>query len=164
MYSTTALVFWALITLISGFLAGLLTGIFGGKNQSPKAKEIITSIKVDWQDIEEHVEKRVSEITHEWFTDQKEPATEKAQSEPPKNAITDALLKINRELPTREEVTMPDDVIEDSTLRTAAAAPVTVSTDNTDAVLAKVKELLKVTGHDVEAVFDDVASLAKKLA
>jgi len=59
---------------------------------------------------------------------------------------------------------MSDDVIQDSTLPTAATAPVTVSTDTTDAVLAKVKELLKVAGHDVEAVFDDVVALAKKLA
>lgn len=44
------------------------------------------------------------------------------------------------------------------------AQPATTATDNTDAVLAKVKELLKVAGHDVESVFDDVASLAKKLA
>lgn len=42
--------------------------------------------------------------------------------------------------------------------------PTSTATDNTDAVLAKVKELLKVAGHDVEAVFDDVAALAKKLA
>ncbi|MGP2461427.1 hypothetical protein [Pantoea ananatis] len=59
---------------------------------------------------------------------------------------------------------MPDDVIEDNGSSTVVPAPVTVSTDNTDAVLAKVKELLKVAGHDVEAVFDDVVALAKKLA
>lgn len=41
--------------------------------------------------------------------------------------------------------------------------PSSVTTGNTDAVLTKVKELLKVAGHDVEAVFDDVAALAKKL-
>ena len=46
----------------------------------------------------------------------------------------------------------------------STAQPTTAATDNTDAVLAKVKELLKVAGHDVEAVFDDVAALAKKLA
>ncbi|WP_458038712.1 hypothetical protein [Pantoea ananatis] len=51
----------------------------------------------------------------------------------------------------------------DST-NTAAAQPATTVTDKTDAVLAKVKELLKVAGHDVDTVFDDVASLAKKLA
>lgn len=45
----------------------------------------------------------------------------------------------------------------------STAQPATTATDNTDAVLAKVKELLKVAGHDVEAVFDDVAALAKKL-
>lgn len=45
----------------------------------------------------------------------------------------------------------------------STAQPATTVTDNTDAVMAKVKELLKVAGHDVEAVFDDVASLAKKL-
>lgn len=37
------------------------------------------------------------------------------------------------------------------------------NSSNTDAVLAKVKELLKVAGHDVESVFDDVVALAKKL-
>ncbi|MGX9376058.1 hypothetical protein ACWXV6_14860 [Pantoea ananatis] len=42
--------------------------------------------------------------------------------------------------------------------------PANAATDNTDAVLAKVKELLKVSGHDVEVVFDDVVALAKKLA
>ncbi|MGP2502290.1 hypothetical protein ACTUSN_12975 [Pantoea ananatis] len=51
----------------------------------------------------------------------------------------------------------------DSTTATTAQ-PVTTATDKTDAVLAKVKELLKVAGHDVDTVFDDVASLAKKLA
>ena len=51
----------------------------------------------------------------------------------------------------------------DST-NTATAQPATTVTDKTDAVLAKVKELLKVAGHDVDTVFDDVASLAKKLA
>lgn len=59
---------------------------------------------------------------------------------------------------------MPDEVIEDSTLATAVPAQAAVSTDNTDAILAKVKELLKVAGHDVEALFDDVVALAKKLA
>jgi len=38
-----------------------------------------------------------------------------------------------------------------------------LATDHTDAVLVKLKELLKVAGHDVEAVFDDVVALAKKL-
>lgn len=59
---------------------------------------------------------------------------------------------------------MPDEVIEDSTMTTAVPAPAAVSIDNTDAILAKVKELLKVAGHDVEALFDDVVALAKKLA
>ncbi|MDS7720438.1 hypothetical protein N7605_11460 [Pantoea ananatis] len=59
---------------------------------------------------------------------------------------------------------MPDEVIEDSTVTTAVPAPANVSTNKTDAILAKVKELLKVTGHDVEAVYDDVVTLAKKLA
>ncbi|WP_210486935.1 hypothetical protein [Pantoea ananatis] len=44
------------------------------------------------------------------------------------------------------------------------AQPVTTANDKTDAVLAKVKELLKVAGRDVESVFDDVVALAKKLA
>ncbi|MCH9271090.1 hypothetical protein [Pantoea ananatis] len=44
------------------------------------------------------------------------------------------------------------------------AQPATTATDKIDAVLAKVKELLKVAGHDVDTVFDDVVALAKKLA
>ncbi|MGP2486935.1 hypothetical protein ACTUTK_07075 [Pantoea ananatis] len=44
------------------------------------------------------------------------------------------------------------------------AQPATTATDKTDAVLAKVKELLKVAGYDVDNVFDDVVVLAKKLA
>jgi len=56
---------------------------------------------------------------------------------------------------------MSEALYEDTTATTAQ--PVTTATDKTDAVLAKVKELLKVAGHDVDSVFDDVASLAKKL-
>ncbi|WP_210459638.1 hypothetical protein [Pantoea ananatis] len=151
MYSTTALVFWALITLISGFLAGLLAGVFGGKDKSPKAKEIITSIKVDWQNIEEHVEKRINELTHDWLTEQKEPATEEAQIVASKKALT-----------YPQENQMSESLYDSNT--TAAVQPATTATDKTDAVLAKVKELLKVAGHDVDTVFDDVVALAKNLA
>jgi len=52
----------------------------------------------------------------------------------------------------------------DGTNASTTQPTATTATDNTDAVLTKVKELLKVAGHDVEAVFDDVAALAKKLA
>lgn len=52
----------------------------------------------------------------------------------------------------------------DGTTASTTQPTTATATDNTDAVLAKVKELLKVAGHDVEAVFDDVAALAKKLA
>ncbi len=41
--------------------------------------------------------------------------------------------------------------------------PAQLATDHTDAVQVKLKELLKVAGHDIEAVFDDVVALAKKL-
>ncbi|KTS74249.1 hypothetical protein [Pantoea stewartii] len=59
---------------------------------------------------------------------------------------------------------MPDEVIEDSTVTTAVPTPANISTNKTDAILAKVKELLKVAGHDVEALYEDVVALAKKLA
>lgn len=57
-----------------------------------------------------------------------------------------------------------------ATAPAASPEPVTGGTtvvsnevQRTDAVLAKLKELLKVASHDVEAVFDDAANLAKKL-
>jgi len=41
--------------------------------------------------------------------------------------------------------------------------PLSTDTSHTDAVIAKLKELLKVAGHDVDVIFDDAVKLAKKL-
>lgn len=53
--------------------------------------------------------------------------------------------------------------LEDGSVAVSQDQPAQLATDHTDAVLVKLKELLKVAGHDVEAVFDDVVALAKKL-
>ena len=42
--------------------------------------------------------------------------------------------------------------------------PATEATDKTDAVLAKLKELVAAAGAQSHAVFDDLIDLAKKLA
>lgn len=81
MFTTTALITWALIALVTGLAAGWLVGLFRWKNSSEKAKEVVATISVDWQDIEKHVEDKIIELKHEWFTEQQEPKTEEAQSD-----------------------------------------------------------------------------------
>lgn len=75
--------------------------------------------------------------------------------------------------PEKKETTVTDTVTDNT-----AAEPVTVTTTvepaattqtttttvtSNDAVLDKVKEILISIGHDVEAEFDEVVALAKKL-
>lgn len=84
MFTTTALISWALIALVTGFAAGWLVGLFRWKNSPEKAKEVVAAISVDWQDIEKHVEDKIIELKNEWLTEQQEPKTEEAQSEAPK--------------------------------------------------------------------------------
>lgn len=59
--------------------------------------------------------------------------------------------------------TQMSEPLNDGTAVVEQDQPAQLATDHTDAVLVKLKELLKVAGHDVEAVFDDVVALAKKL-
>ncbi|WP_308539040.1 hypothetical protein [uncultured Pantoea sp.] len=81
MYTTTALVTWGLIALVTGFAAGWLVELLRGKSSPDKSKELVAAIKVDWQDIEKHVEDKINELTHDWLTEQQEPKTEEAQSD-----------------------------------------------------------------------------------
>ncbi|WP_336766793.1 hypothetical protein [Pantoea ananatis] len=81
MYTTTALITWALIALVTGYAAGWLVGLFRSKNSPEKAKEVVATISVDWQDIEKHVEDKINELTHDLLTEQKKPKTEEAQSD-----------------------------------------------------------------------------------
>lgn len=57
---------------------------------------------------------------------------------------------------TQQEAT----IMADATQNTAAPA---VAAADTDTVLANVKKVLATAGHDVEAVWDEVVALAKKL-
>ena len=43
-------------------------------------------------------------------------------------------------------------------------APIAAPVSDADALLAKVKAILKTVGHDVEAVWDEAVALAKKVA
>ncbi|WP_324029284.1 hypothetical protein GC087_21415 [Pantoea sp. JZ2] len=81
MFTTTALITWALIALVTGFAAGWLVGLFRWKNSPNKPKEFVAAIKVDWQDIEKHVEDKIIELKQEWLAELKEPKTEEAQSD-----------------------------------------------------------------------------------
>jgi len=73
--------------------------------------------------------------------------------------------------PATKETTVTDTVVEtpaEPTIATTTGEPVTTQTTTTtvvsnDAVLDKVKEILISIGHDVEAEFDEVVALAKKL-
>lgn len=73
--------------------------------------------------------------------------------------------------PATKETTVTDTVVETSaepTIVTTTGEPVTTQTTTTtvvsnDAVLGKVKEILISIGHDIEAEFDEVVALAKKL-
>lgn len=73
--------------------------------------------------------------------------------------------------PATKETTVTDTVVEtpaEPTIVTTTGEPVATQTTTTtvvsnDAVLDKVKEILISIGHDVEAEFDEVVALAKKL-
>ncbi|QAB30910.1 hypothetical protein [Pantoea ananatis] len=81
MFSTIALITWALIALVTGFAAGWLVDLLRGKTSPDKSKELIAAIKVDWHDIEKHVEDKINELKQEWLTEQQERQTEEAQSD-----------------------------------------------------------------------------------
>ncbi|WP_312631590.1 hypothetical protein [Pantoea piersonii] len=74
--------------------------------------------------------------------------------------------------PATKETTVTDIVVEtpeEPTIVTTSGEPVattqttTTTVTSNDAVLDKVKEILISIGHDVEAEFDEVVALAKKL-
>ncbi|MDU5835957.1 MAG: hypothetical protein E6Z53_02670 [Pantoea sp.] len=74
--------------------------------------------------------------------------------------------------PVTKEATVTDTVTEttaEPTIVTTTGEPVattqttTTTVTSNDAVLDKVKEILISIGHDVEAEFDEVVALAKKL-
>lgn len=64
--------------------------------------------------------------------------------------------RVVSELPTQLETVMPD-TNQAATASTAAVA------DTNDALVANIKKVLTTAGHDVEAVWDEVVALAKKL-
>jgi len=52
MFTTTALITWALIALVIGFAAGWLVGLFRWKNSPVKAEAESTAIRDGWHDVE----------------------------------------------------------------------------------------------------------------
>lgn len=64
--------------------------------------------------------------------------------------------RVVSELPTQLETVMSD-TNQATTASTAAVA------DTNDALVANIKKVLTAAGHDVEAVWDEVVALAKKL-
>lgn len=63
MYTTTTLIVWALLALITGFAAGWLVGLFRWKNSPAKAEAESAAIREDWQQTEKSFAERINEVT-----------------------------------------------------------------------------------------------------
>jgi len=62
MYTTTALILWALIALVTGFTAGWLVGLFRWKNSPVKAEAESTAIRDGWHDVEQRFQNQIDEL------------------------------------------------------------------------------------------------------
>ncbi|MBC0852615.1 hypothetical protein [Pantoea stewartii] len=83
MYTTTALITWALIALVTGFAAGWLVGLFRWKNSPQKAEAESTAIRDGWQDVEQRFQAQIDEIKSK-LDEQAVSQPQGAQSEAPK--------------------------------------------------------------------------------
>jgi len=83
MYTTTALITWALIALVTGFAAGLLVGLFRWKNSPVKAEAESTAIRDGWQDVEQRFQDQIDELKSK-LDEQAIAQPQEAQSEAPK--------------------------------------------------------------------------------
>ncbi|WP_288426765.1 hypothetical protein [uncultured Pantoea sp.] len=83
MYTTTALILWALIALVTGFTAGWLVGLFRWKNSPVKAEAESTAIRDGWHDVEQRFQNQIDELKRK--TDKQAVSqSQGAQSEAPK--------------------------------------------------------------------------------
>ncbi|WP_210530591.1 hypothetical protein [Pantoea ananatis] len=83
MYTTTALITWALIALVTGFAAGWLVGLFRWKNSPVKAEAESTAIRDGWQDVEQRFQDQIDELKRK-LDEQAIAQPQEAQSEAPK--------------------------------------------------------------------------------
>lgn len=83
MYTTTALITWALIALVTGFAAGWLVGLFRWKNSPQKAEAESTAIRDGWHDLEQRFQAQIDEIKRK-LDEQAVSQSQGAQSEAPK--------------------------------------------------------------------------------
>lgn len=83
MYTTTALITWALIALVTGFAAGWLVGLFRWKNSPVKAEAESTAIRDGWQDVEQRFQDQIDELKSK-IDEQAIAQPQEAHSEAPK--------------------------------------------------------------------------------
>lgn len=83
MYTTTALITWALIALVTGFAAGWLVGLFRWKNNPQKAEAESTAIRDGWHDVEQRFQAQIDELKSR-LDEQAIAQPREAQSEAPK--------------------------------------------------------------------------------
>jgi len=83
MYTTTALITWALIALATGFAAGWLVGLFRWKNSPVKAEAESTAIRDGWHDAEQRFQAQIDELKSK-LDEQVVAQPKEAQSEAPK--------------------------------------------------------------------------------
>ncbi|WP_370620451.1 hypothetical protein [Pantoea ananatis] len=83
MYTTTALIAWALIALVTGFAAGWLVGLFRWKNSPVKAEAESTGIRYGWHDVEQRFQAQIDEMKSK-LDEQVVAQPKEAQSDAPK--------------------------------------------------------------------------------
>ena len=83
MYTTTALISWALIALVTGFAAGWLVGLFRWKNSPQKAEAESTAIRDGWHGVEQRFQAQIDELKSK-LDEQAVSQLQGAQSEAPK--------------------------------------------------------------------------------
>lgn len=62
MFSTTALIVASLATLVTGFVAGYLVGLFRWKNSPKKAEAESTALREGWQQAQARLEADIAEL------------------------------------------------------------------------------------------------------
>lgn len=83
MFSTIALITWALIALVTGFAAGWLVGLFRWKNSPHKAEAESTVIRDGWDAVEQRFQAQINELKSK-LDEQAITQPQEAQSEAPK--------------------------------------------------------------------------------
>lgn len=83
MFTTTALITWALIALVTGFASGWLVGLFRWKNSPVKAEAESTAIRDGWHNVEQRFQAQIDELKSK-LDEQAIAQPQEAQSETPK--------------------------------------------------------------------------------